>query len=70
MEISKENVFKVGYTSVLNGNLSKQKKRTNHIIKFIRENKLVSITMIIFVVCVSFNFILIYNFMKILENCL
>ena len=66
MGISKENVFKVEYTSVL-GNTLKE-KRTSKIKKFIKTNKIISITVLVFVMCFSLNVIMIYNFMKILEN--
>ena len=66
MEISKENVFKVGYTSVLGSTL--KKNRTSKIKKFIKNNKIISITILVFVMCFSLNVIMIYNFMKILEN--
>ena len=66
MGISKENVFKVEYTSVL-GNTLKE-KRISKIKKFIKTNKIISITVLVFVMCFSLNVIMIYNFMKILEN--
>lgn len=68
MEISKENIFNVKYTSVLGEKTNKDKKWTSSILEFIHNNKLITITLIIFVMCLSLNFILIYNFMKILEN--
>jgi len=66
MEISKENVFKTQYTSVLESTL--KKNRTSKILKFIKKNKLISITILVFSTCFSLNIILIYNFLKILEN--
>ncbi len=66
MEISKENVFKVEYTSVLGGKT--RRNSTSKIKKFIKSNKIISITILIFIMCFSINIILIYNFMKILEN--
>lgn len=63
MQISKENVFNVNYTSVL-----EKKNRTSRFKKFIKQNKILSIALVIFMICLSFNFVLIYNFMKILEN--
>ena len=68
MEISKDNMFKVEYTSVLGENIAKKKKRTSRVFKFIKKNKIISIAAVIFVVCVSFNCVLIYNFIKILES--
>ena len=61
MQISKENVFNVNDTSVL-----EKKNRTSRFRKFIKQNKILSIAFFVFIICLSFNFILIYNFMKIL----
>ena len=41
-------------------------KRTSKLIKFIKNNKLITISALIFIMCVSLNFILIYNFMRVL----
>ncbi len=68
MEISKENVFKVEYTSVLGQEFTKKERRTSKIINFISNNKLITATIIIFLMCFTLNFVLIYNFMKLLEN--
>ncbi len=65
MEISKENIFNVKYTSVLE---KRDKKRTSNMIRFIRENKLISISIIVFLMCVGMNLILIFNFFKILQQ--
>ena len=67
MEISKENIFGVKYTSVLEKKSTK-KKRTSAFVKFIRENKLISISIIVFLICVGMNLILIFNFFKILQQ--
>ena len=67
MEISKENIFDVKYTSVLEKKNTK-KKRTSAFVKFIRENKLISISIIVFFMCVVMNLILIFNFFKILQQ--
>lgn len=68
MEMSKENIFKIRYTSVLEQRKSKTKERTSKIREFIQKNKLITVTATIFTMCLSLNMILIYNFMKILEN--
>ena len=68
METSKENVFKVEYASVLGGNIIKKKKWTSKFAELFNKNKLVTATIIIFAMCVILNFVLIYNFMRILEN--
>ncbi|MBR0426701.1 MAG: hypothetical protein IJK18_00650 [Clostridia bacterium] len=67
MEISKGNIFDVKYTSVLEKR-SQKKKRTSTFLKFIRENKLISISIIVFLMCVAMNLILIFNFFKILQQ--
>ena len=67
MEISNENVFKMRYTSTLGKRV--QKNRTSRKIKdFIINNKIISIAILVFVMCVGVNLVLIYNFMRILSN--
>ena len=46
----------------------KDKKSTSYILKFINEHKLITASIIIFLMCCTLNFILIYNFMAILAN--
>ena len=81
MEISKNNIFDVKYTSAL-ANKSEKTKGTsriiklfdryknsaNNIIKFVREHKIVSISVIVFLMCIGMNLVLIYNFFKILQQ--
>ena len=67
MEISNENIFKMRYTSTLGKRV--QKNRTSRKIKdFIINNKIISIAILVFVMCVGVNLVLIYNFMRILSN--
>ena len=47
---------------------SKQKKWTRSIKNFVASNKIITITAIIFTMCFILNLVLIYNFMRILEN--
>ena len=47
---------------------SKVKKSTGYILKFIGRHKIITTSIIIFLMCCTLNFILIYNFMKILSN--
>ena len=68
MDISKENIFKVNYTSVLGRENIKKKKWTSHLKEFIVNNKLITMTIVIFCLCFTLNLVLIYNFMRILEN--
>ena len=48
--------------------LKKEKTRTGKIKEFIKKNKILTTTILIFCMCLSLNFILIYNFMKLLGN--
>jgi uncharacterized membrane protein (DUF485 family) len=68
MEFSKENIFKIEYTSVFGQETNKKNKWTSKLLKFIKQNKLISITLTVFFLCLLFNFVLIFNFMQILEN--
>lgn len=68
MEISKENIYDVKYTSILKGNSFKKRKWTSNLKKNIHENKIISISIVIFIMCVGMNLFLIYNFMKILQE--
>ena len=68
MEFSKENIYDVKYTSILKEKNSDKRKRTSNLKKFIRENKIISISIVLFIMCVGMNLILIYNFMKILQE--
>lgn len=65
MDISKENIFDVKYTSVLSKK-GKKKKWTSNIKRFLRENKIISISIIVFLMCVILNLFLIYNFFRVL----
>ena len=67
MDISKENIFKVGYTSTLQKNVE-NKKWTSKFLEFIRDNKIISISIIVFFMCVMMNLFLIYNFLKVLQQ--
>ncbi len=67
MEISKENIFKKNYTSAFKEEKVIKKKRTS-LINFIKKNKIISFTMFIFLLASCFNFILVYNFIIILEK--
>lgn len=67
MEISNENIFKMRYTSTLGKRV--QKNRTSKKIKdFIINNKIISIAIVVFLMCVGINLVLIYNFMRILST--
>ncbi len=47
---------------------NQQKKWTSIVKTFLESNKLITITAIIFTFCFALNILLIYNFMRILEN--
>ena len=64
MEISKKNIFRTEYISIL-GQV-KEKKKESKLLRFIKENKLISITFFMFCIGLSLNIFLIYNFMKII----
>ena len=68
MDISKENIYNVKYTSVIERGTLKKKRWTSKIKQFIRENRIISIATILFIMCVGMNLTLIYNFMKILQE--
>ena len=66
MKISNKDLFKVGYTSVL-GQVEKNKNK-KRLFKFIKENKIISITLMLFFMCLSLNIIFICNFFKIIQT--
>lgn len=69
MDMPKNNVFNVCYTSVLGqANVKKEKKFKNKFKKIIKANKLITGTFLIFIMCFVLNIVLIYNFMSILKN--
>ncbi len=68
MEISKENIFKVGYTPLLENKKVQKEKWTSRMKRFMFANKILGITFLIFLTFIIANFVLIYNFMRVLEN--
>lgn len=69
MDMPKNNVFNVSYTSVLGqANVKKENKIKNKFKKIIKANKLITGTFLIFIMCFVLNIVLIYNFMSILKN--
>lgn len=67
MNISEDNMFKMGYTSVLSKNIN-NKRRWTSLISLIKKYKIMITTIIIFLIAFSFNFVLLYNFFRILER--
>lgn len=68
MKTFKKNIYNVKYTSALDGISLKNKKWTSKIKKFFIENKIISISIILFFTCVGMNLFLIYNFLKVLQS--
>ncbi len=48
--------------------MKKIRKWTSNLKEFIFRNKIISLTIVVFGICLTFNVVLIYNFMRILEN--
>lgn len=68
MEISNENMFKIGYSGILGQAKNKKEKKTSKIINFISKHKIITLFMLLFCTCCTLNFVLIYNFIQILEK--
>ena len=68
METFKKNIYNVKYTSALEEISLKKEKWTSKIKKFIIENKIISIFIMLFFTCVGMNLFLIYNFLKVLQS--
>mgnify|MGYP004491217031 CR=1 FL=1 len=69
MDMPKNNVFNVSYTSVLEKTSVKKKKEwTSKLKKFIKSNKLITGTITIFIMCFVLNVFLVYSFMNILKS--
>ena len=68
METSKENIFQMKYTSVFKDQKIEKKNWTSRIKEFILKNKIISVSLIIFFMCFILNCVLVYNFIRILEN--
>ena len=67
MNVLKKNMYKVNYTSVLSDN-KKAKKIWTSLFKFVKNNKIIIVSLAIFMVAICFNFILLYDFFSILER--
>lgn len=64
MNISKEKSY---YISVLEKKKHRKKKWTSKYLNFFKKNKIVSISIILFFLCVNVNLILIAKFLKVLQ---
>lgn len=69
MEYYDNDIFKMRYSSLLGDNKTKKIKWTSKISNKMKKHKIITVSTIIFLLCLILNFVLIYNFFKILENC-
>ena len=65
---SKENIYDVKYTSIFKGKYFKKRNWTSNFRRIIRDNRIISIFIILFIMCVGMNLTLIYYFMKIIQE--
>ena len=68
MEISKKSVFNVEYAPIFTEEKKAKIKWTSRIAEIVNKHKIVTLFILIFCTCCALNFILIYNFMQILEK--
>ena len=57
----------MNYNTLLGGKTTKKRIWTSRILKFIKKNKIVSISIILFILCVNVNLILIVRFLSVLQ---
>ena len=62
MEYAKDIIYNLKYDRLV----SKNKSRTGKLIKTIKENKLIIISIILLIVLIAFDYVLIKNFIKLL----
>lgn len=63
-----EKILNIGYTTYLQKEKKQNKKWTSNIFKMISRHKILSMCLLIVFMCFTMNFMLIYNFIKILEQ--
>lgn len=68
MNLSKNNMYSVKYTSILEKGRLKKRKWTSSLKKIIRENRMISIFISLFILCVGINIALISNFINVLKQ--
>ena len=68
MEYAKDEMFEVRYNTKLDRLVIKKERMRSKVWRKIKKNKLLSITVSSFILFSIANFIMIYNFMKILQN--
>ena len=64
MNISKENMY---YTPFLGDKEHKKEKWTSEFLGFCKENKIITISILVFFLCVNVNLFLIFKFLKVLQ---
>lgn len=68
MEYAKDEVFQVRYNTNLNRLQIGQEKWINRLLRVMKRHKLITTTLIAFITFSIINIIMVYNFMKILQN--
>lgn len=68
MEYAKDEVFQIRYNTSLNRLQIGKENWTSGLLKKIKRHKLISMVVIAFIMFSTVNVIMIYNFMKILQN--
>ena len=68
MEYANDEIFQIRYNTKLNRLEMRGESWTSRLYKKIKRHKLVSTTIIAFFIFSTINMIMIYNFMKILQN--
>lgn len=68
MEYAKDEIFSIKYNSSIDRLQFKKQKWTSKIIEKINRHRIISSAIILFILLASMNFILIYNFMNILQT--
>jgi len=68
MEYAKDEVFQIRYNTNLNRLQIGNERWTSRLLKSIKKHKLITTTVIAFVMFSTANIIMIFNFMKILQN--
>ena len=68
MEYAKDEIFQIRYNANLDRLQIGHKRWTRRLLNTIRGNKLISISILAFIIFSTANAVMIYNFMKILQN--
>ena len=68
MEYAKDDVFQIRYNTNLNRLQIGQERWTSRLLKTMKKHRLITTTVIAFIMFSIANIIMIYNFMRILQN--